>query len=66
MNLSQHNAAKPRKPSEIPKPERIPEVKPVKEPNEPVFPERNPEIIPEKEPEEPGQPYPAEIPPARE
>ncbi len=50
---------KPENPSEIPKPDRNPEIKPSIRPEEPVLPEEDPEIIPEKEPEEPS---PGEIP----
>ena len=40
----------PGKPSEIPEPKIIPEVKPVEEPGEPVLPEEDPEIIPDEDP----------------
>jgi hypothetical protein len=50
---------KPGNPSEIPQPDKNPEIKPGKRPEEPVLPEEDPEIIPEKEPDEPS---PAEIP----
>jgi hypothetical protein len=53
---------KPRSPSEIPQPDRNPEVKPGVFPENPVLPEEEPEIVPEEEPEEPGEPAPAEIP----
>lgn len=52
---------KPEKPSEIPKPDKDPEIRP-EIPEKPVLPEEDPEIEPEREPEEPGEPSPAEIP----
>ncbi len=50
---------KPEDPSEVPQPDKNPEIRPSTTPEEPVFPEEDPEIIPEKEPDEPS---PAEIP----
>gem|GEM_PF-1525328 len=49
---------KPGNPSEVPKPDREPEIKP-DIPEKPVLPEEEPEIQPEREP---GEPSPAEIP----
>ena len=50
---------KPGNPSEVPQPDKDPEIRPAVRPEEPVLPEKDPEIIPEKEPDEPS---PAEIP----
>jgi hypothetical protein len=50
---------KPGEPSEVPKPDKNPEIQPSIRPEEPVLPEEDPEIIPEKEPVEPA---PGEIP----
>lgn len=52
---------KPTKPSEIPQPDKDPEIKP-DIPEKPVMPEEDPEIEPEEEPEEPSPPSPPEIP----
>lgn len=50
----------PGKPSEIPKPEKHPEVIPPADPEEPLtVPEEDPEIIPD---EEPFEPPPYEVP----
>ena len=54
----------PGKPSEIPLPEKHPEIKPPVDPEEPLStPEEDPEIIPE---EEPVEPPPYEVPPPGE
>ncbi len=46
-------------PSELPQPNRNPEIKPGTIPEDPVLPEEEPATIPEKEPDEPS---PSEIP----
>jgi hypothetical protein len=50
---------KTKKPSEIPPPDRDPEVKTDFMPEEPELPEKEPEISPEREPDEP---FPPEVP----
>lgn len=42
--------AKPKKPGEIPQPEREPETEPAEEPAPPVWPRKEPEITPGHEP----------------
>lgn len=50
----------PGKPSEIPKPKILPEIKPIGEQEEPIIPEETPDIIPDEDPFE--NPPPFEIP----
>lgn len=54
--------AKPKRPSEVPVPERNPEINPAEDPEPTTWPKRNPEIQPEKEPLTVPPTAPPEIP----
>ena len=50
------NKKKTRKPHEVPRPAKKPEILPVTEPDNPVIPVKEPEIDPGKEPGKPSSP----------